>query len=367
MSKKEDEKIVTWILIIIILPIILVYFLIKYIIWFISFLAGNDNSFKYKLKLSTNEKEQLNIIDNMSGIEFEKFMCAMLTKNGYTNVKMTKASGDHGADILAEYNNEKYAFQCKRFESKVSSKPIGEVLRGINYYNCNNGVVITNNYFTKQAMDEAKVNNVELWDRDKIIKLYRNVLNKNDNIKNEIKIIEILKNNKIKIITIIIFLIVAFFVGNYINEFKNDMESDENRISVYKLDNDIYNIAKDNLNMREFKEVINNKGKIEFIIKYTDYDYKYYDKLFKEEITKIYNQIKDKELKWRTFFGFKDEIIEEVEFVLSYEGKDEYDNKLGRIILRYTNDKKWTKSYEEEINKEIVTQKSVEKMQQQIK
>lgn len=45
----------------------------------------------------------------------------------------------------------------------------------MNKYQCTKGIVVTNNYFTSQAIQEAKVSNIELWDRNKIISL----LNKN--------------------------------------------------------------------------------------------------------------------------------------------------------------------------------------------
>lgn len=154
------------------LPIILIVYLFKGIIYLIN-LALNEKAKRKEKKiyediLNTNIQEQLAKIDTLDGFQFEKYIGQLLKKIGFKNVIVTKGSGDFGADIIAEKDNDKYAFQCKRFTSTIGPKPIGEVLRGMNKYKCNKGIVITNSYFTNQAIQEAKVSNVELWDRDKL-------------------------------------------------------------------------------------------------------------------------------------------------------------------------------------------------------
>ena len=47
------------------------------------------------------------------------------------------------------------------------------MVAAIKYYNADSAIVITNSYFTKSAIKLAKVNNVELWDRDKLINLIK--------------------------------------------------------------------------------------------------------------------------------------------------------------------------------------------------
>ena len=50
-------------------------------------------------------------IDIMSGEEFERYVAALLRANGFSNVQMTKASGDYGVDVLASKDGERYAIQ----------------------------------------------------------------------------------------------------------------------------------------------------------------------------------------------------------------------------------------------------------------
>lgn len=163
------------------LPILLVVLLIKGLLWviayFVSIKRKNDELKIYNDILNINLQEQLSKVDMLEGIEFEKYIGQMLKKIGFTNVVITKGSGDFGADIIAEKENERYAFQCKRFSTAIGPKPIGEVLRGMNKYNCTKGIVVTNNYFTKQAIEEAEVSAIELWDREKLSSLINEINN----------------------------------------------------------------------------------------------------------------------------------------------------------------------------------------------
>lgn len=124
---------------------------------------------------NNNIQENINIIDNLNGMQFERYFAELLKTEGFYSIQVTKGSGDYGVDIIAIKDKQRYAFQCKRYSKKVGPKPIGEVLRGMKMYDCSKGVVITNNYFTEQAKKEAIVCNVELWDRNKISSILKRV------------------------------------------------------------------------------------------------------------------------------------------------------------------------------------------------
>ncbi|MBQ4266452.1 MAG: restriction endonuclease [Clostridia bacterium] len=108
-------------------------------------------------------------VDRMNGRQFERFCKELLEYNGYTDVKLTPASGDQGVDITARKGNIRYAFQCKKYTNqKVGNSAVQEVYTGKAYYKCSSGVVITNSYFTPKAKEIARVNRVLLWDRDEL-------------------------------------------------------------------------------------------------------------------------------------------------------------------------------------------------------
>ncbi len=112
-------------------------------------------------------------IDSMSenGWEFERFVADLLIKNGFKTAEVTTGSNDYGVDIIATNNyNVRYAIQCKCYSNKVNNKSVQEVMAGQRMYNCQVGVVVTNNYFTQNAIDLAKANSILLWDREFIKK-----------------------------------------------------------------------------------------------------------------------------------------------------------------------------------------------------
>lgn len=110
-------------------------------------------------------------VDAMDGHAFEYFVAELLKKLGYSNVSVTRGSGDQGVDVLAEKDGIRYAVQCKNYSSALGNTPVQEVSAGKEFYNCHVGVVITNNYFTKGAKELAERTRVLLWDRDKLSEL----------------------------------------------------------------------------------------------------------------------------------------------------------------------------------------------------
>ncbi len=106
--------------------------------------------------------------DIMEGHDFEKFCAELLRKNGYTNVIVTKGSGDQGIDIIAYKDSVKFGIQCKCYSSDIGNKAVQEAFAGKTYYDCHVGVVLTNRYFTSSAIELAKRNGILLWDRDRL-------------------------------------------------------------------------------------------------------------------------------------------------------------------------------------------------------
>ena len=109
--------------------------------------------------------EDIFLIDEMEGHEFEYFCAEILRKNGFSEVSVTKASGDQGVDVLAVKGGIKYAIQCKNYASPLSNTPVQEVNAGKTFYNCHVGVVMTNSTFTTGAKTLAEATGVLLWDR----------------------------------------------------------------------------------------------------------------------------------------------------------------------------------------------------------
>lgn len=113
--------------------------------------------------------------DTMDGHDFEYFCADILSKNGYSNIEVTKGSGDQGIDIIAFKDDIKYGIQCKRYSSTIGNKAVQEAFAGKTFYGCHVAAVLTNQYFSSSAMELAQKNGVLLWNRDKLDELIKEV------------------------------------------------------------------------------------------------------------------------------------------------------------------------------------------------
>lgn len=113
-----------------------------------------------------NDCDDLNDNDDSfnTAYDYERYVAATLMKNGkFSEVKITKKSGDFGADIICkdDYGN-RWAIQCKMYSKPVGYKAIQEVLSGMHYYNCQYAMVVTTSTFTNQAIVAARKIGIEL-------------------------------------------------------------------------------------------------------------------------------------------------------------------------------------------------------------
>ncbi len=127
-----------------------------------------DENNNEDIKNSQKHLSTIEIIDQMTGEEFEHFLVKLFNKAGY-NAVATPLSGDFGVDIIVENELVKIGVQAKRYSDRVTNSAIQEIVAGIKHYNLDKGMVVTNNYFTRAAKELAKDNNIVLWDRDILI------------------------------------------------------------------------------------------------------------------------------------------------------------------------------------------------------
>ena len=105
-------------------------------------------------------------MDEMEGGEFEEYCAELLQQHGFSEVEVTKKSGDYGVDILAQREGITYAVQCKRYDGPVGVHAVQEVFAGKAFYDRMVAVVMTNQYFTAPAVEMAVKLQVLMWDRD---------------------------------------------------------------------------------------------------------------------------------------------------------------------------------------------------------
>lgn len=107
-------------------------------------------------------------VDSMTGKEFERFLALHFENLGCIAI-LTQDSQDYGADLILYKDGSKTVVQAKRSKNPVGIKAVQEVAGAVRHYKGNKGRVITNNRFTENAYNLAKSNDIELWDRKKLI------------------------------------------------------------------------------------------------------------------------------------------------------------------------------------------------------
>ena len=111
-------------------------------------------------------------IAEMDGVTFENCCIEHFKNLGYRTLS-TATSGDYGADIILKKMGKTTVVQCKRYKGNVGVAAVQEVIGAKGYYKADKAMVITNSYYTPNAKTLAKANNVELWDRDDMIKMFK--------------------------------------------------------------------------------------------------------------------------------------------------------------------------------------------------
>lgn len=124
--------------------------------------------------------EMLHSVDRLDGPAFERWCARLLEKVDFSDIQLTKSSGDQGVDIVASKDDVWYAIQCKCYSSDLGNHPVQEVHAGKNMYHCHVGVVMTNRYFTSGAKELARATGTLLWDRDKLKSILQEIQKQND-------------------------------------------------------------------------------------------------------------------------------------------------------------------------------------------
>ena len=107
-------------------------------------------------------------IDAMGGEVFEQYLATLFSRLGY-RVELTRFRGDFGGDLVLRKDGVRTAVQAKRHAKTVGIKAVQEAVGAKAYYECEAAMVVTNSYFSRQAVELAEKAGVELWDRDELI------------------------------------------------------------------------------------------------------------------------------------------------------------------------------------------------------
>ena len=119
---------------------------------------------------SSPKYRDMEYIDSLSGLEFEDFLKELFIDFGY-KIKDLPYSNDYGADLIISKGFEEIVIQAKNYSGNVGNKAIQEVVSAKVYYKCDKAMVITNSYYTQNAIKTAQESGVILIDRDELEKI----------------------------------------------------------------------------------------------------------------------------------------------------------------------------------------------------
>lgn len=111
-------------------------------------------------------------IDAMTGLDFENYVAARLRAAGY-RVALTEVTGDFGVDLIAWRAGERIAIQCKRHGRRIGAAAVQQVVAGALLHGCTSTMVVSNQEFTRAAIQLARVHSCELIGRQRLPKWAR--------------------------------------------------------------------------------------------------------------------------------------------------------------------------------------------------
>lgn len=135
----------------------------NFLLRFFSYLLNTIKSFFVKDSIV-----EINEIDQMNEVEFEKYLKRLFERHGYV-VKIRKA--ELGANLLVRKGTNKYVVLTKCCQKNIGKVDIQQVIPTIKQLNVTGALVVTNQYYTKSAVRLAESKLVVIIDRDQLIKM----------------------------------------------------------------------------------------------------------------------------------------------------------------------------------------------------
>ncbi len=126
-------------------------------------------------KSQSTPLETINV-DKISPQDFEIYCLEILESSGWKG-HLTKKSGDQGIDIVAQYKELLFVFQCKLYSQPIGNKAVQEVLAGREFESADFGAVIANQDYTESAKILAKNTSILLLHYSDLAELGKNLEN----------------------------------------------------------------------------------------------------------------------------------------------------------------------------------------------
>lgn len=98
---------------------------------------------------------------SFTGLEYEQYCASILSRGGWA-VRPTPATGDRGADVVADKNGLRLVVQCKLYGQPVGNKAVQEIYSARPLYSADHACVVAPRGYTAQAERDAHAPGVRL-------------------------------------------------------------------------------------------------------------------------------------------------------------------------------------------------------------
>ncbi|MDD2446029.1 MAG: restriction endonuclease [Clostridia bacterium] len=146
------------------------------------------NDLEYILKVFIDNKEESiikggfsfneNKFSSLSGTEFENLLVKLFESIDYV-VEHLGSVGDQGGDLILNKDGERILIQAKCYTNNIGNQAVQQAVAAKKYYDCGRVMVIGTADFTREAVDLARANNVELMKKKQLQELLLLHLNQN--------------------------------------------------------------------------------------------------------------------------------------------------------------------------------------------
>lgn len=116
-------------------------------------------------------------VDAMSGRQFEGWLAWFFEQLGF-DVEKTPYAGDYGADLILTWNGIRIAVQAKSGHQNIGVSAVQQAFAAHVYYACEQSMVVTNQYFTEQALLLAERLGVRMRHRGDLVRVLRELENR---------------------------------------------------------------------------------------------------------------------------------------------------------------------------------------------
>jgi len=103
----------------------------------------------------------------MDPIDYERYCALQLEKAGWVT-RLTAATGDQGADVIASRGGKILVLQCKLYSTPVGNDAVQQVIAARQFQSADLSGVVSNQPFTRSAKELALVTNVRLFHHEEL-------------------------------------------------------------------------------------------------------------------------------------------------------------------------------------------------------